>query len=428
MDQVEQLVPNIDTLNLGSARALQAFTEFLRAEIQRFLIAQAGGQAEVRDWLPGLNPSDVDSLTKNIAAIGKHGVVSFTNSSRPTLDAMYTELVRSGVVSDARKHREDIIQLLFFLFGRLTMPYHPKISSKKLPSLGIHIEGHDCFENDAVLTDEVAKRPIAEAIHKFGLELLDETAADHDPHEPRKFLDSRLLNADQICNVANVSIEWTTSIFSHLSFNESKRQLSLFALPSFCLLHSQTSLFTRLHNLLCEGLPEEDLEASQESVRSLLGEVLLSYHLLFGNGSRSRARKVFKKYKKRCRTAAGQLDPLLLDLCAKVTSPYHVLDTAKIGKSSYSGSGDFPTLYNRLKAVQDFVSMEGPKKAAHLWRNRGDLNMAYTFRAVIVFGLISVCLSITQTGLAIWAAFLAKWSYGVAIEQLRASCPCESKP
>ena len=46
--------------------------------------------------------------------------------------------------------------------------------------------------------------------------------------------------ADCLCNVLGVEIEWTTSLADHLKFDEPKRQLTLFALPSFCKINQES--------------------------------------------------------------------------------------------------------------------------------------------------------------------------------------------
>jgi hypothetical protein len=222
--------------------ALELYASFLRWEIEAFV--NSAGEATVSSLLTVQEKSAQRAVVDEIAQIGYNVVANVVrNTSRATLQGIYSELVHKGRVSGEAACHDHLIRLLFFLLGRLCLIYRPATDGSSA-HLNIVSEGFECFKKVSLPLFN-AKRPVTENLHAFGLDFPQNTDLDGATHGQRIPLDSRLLNAATICRFAGVTIEWSTCIFSHLSFDDSARRLTLFALPSFCLLHkgSQPSLF-----------------------------------------------------------------------------------------------------------------------------------------------------------------------------------------
>ena len=66
---------------------------------------------------------------------------------------------------------------------------------------------------------------------------------EEDPNAPRgvsRPFRGEVPTADCLCDVLGVEIDWTMSVADHLKFDEPKRQLTLFTLPSFCKIIKQS--------------------------------------------------------------------------------------------------------------------------------------------------------------------------------------------
>jgi len=126
---------------------------------------------------------------------------------------------------------------------------------------------------------------------------------------------------------------------------------------------------------------EEDEKPSENfSVANLLGEVLLSYALLFRDDRRSR-----KVYQRQERSEASlvklakqiQVDPSLDELCGNNISASFFNFGSSV-RDLYDSETDFPILKDRLKRIQDYMERIQPKRFMSLWRDRRDLRLWYT--------------------------------------------------
>jgi hypothetical protein len=135
------------------------------------------------------------------------------------------------------------------------------------------------------------------------------------------------------------------------------------------------------------------------SVRQMMQEILLSYHLIFRNESQARRnyRKVQRQKIKSIMPQNLSIDPLLDVLCG-----YKDFSRSKIEapiRTEFTKATDFPVFTERLSAVQTYIMPKKPAKLKGLWNDRRDFNSWYTFWAVIGFGTLGVLLNLCQVAL-----------------------------
>ncbi|KAI1368527.1 hypothetical protein F5Y08DRAFT_335734 [Xylaria arbuscula] len=389
-----QLGDNVS--NENPTQALQTYVSYLQGE---FKLLASHTLANGILVLPGLRAATREEALGRIAQIGRDAINIILANRRASLEKVYDELVKIDVVANSPEARDVVIYLLFAIVGRSTMLFTPcPLSSGTTSTLRISSEGYKCFEQDTIPRGKW-KRPIEEIFHSLGMITPQSIRASSTNLNGRDLLDTRFLNAAVVCDFADISIQWSTCLLTHMSFDDSKRKLWLFALPSFCVLHDgpESSLLSVFYDTLKSSVEGNHMDHDNLSLDHYLREVLLSYHMLFAVDKKSR-RYFRRRERRRCQEAIGFLDPTLERLCTE-TNP-GLLDPEKINKSVFSATGDFVILYNRMAALQDFVRTHNPTQRTKLWNDRRDLNLAYTFRAVIIFGAIGVVLSLAQTALS----------------------------
>ncbi|KAF5536940.1 hypothetical protein FPHYL_12837 [Fusarium phyllophilum] len=379
----------------NKSKALQTYQSFLCAKMQLLSEQQTD---------PALFPQCGDAPNKvlgRLAQIGLDAVSCLQQKPRQSFHDVYTDSVGLQLLSDDQKLYQSANHVIFVLVGWLTMLYNPQPDAQ----MSIFQDGFQCFQH-RTLTHPLSgpstphtRREIAENMMFLGLVIPKRLRADTSQDQAATSLDARLINAATICEYAGVEIEWSTSLFSHLSFDESRCRLTLFALPSFCLLHNvgETSLLYSLHETIATLVSPAEAD-EKAMIDGFLREVLLSLHIFFGADKRSR--KYFKsKEFHRSKGVSGIEDPILTSLCTQRKPS--VLTTERLwSKPNYSPSSDFPILSSRLARIQAFSRANNPNRGLKLWSDRRDLNLTYTYRAVIVFGTIGVILSLAQTCLS----------------------------
>jgi len=178
--------------------------------------------------------------------------------------------------------------------------------------------------------------------------------------------------------------------------------------PLFLLL-AVTRFFVNIPDIysLLNDYYQDDLSTKEESRSTLksadlLLEILLSYRLIFGQDKASR--RAFRKEHRSSSTRKRlDEDQELMALCGHnwwKQQIYTEID-APDAKTVYSGRTDFPFLAERLIILQDFVLTQSPNDWRTLWRDRRDMNRFWTLWAVVIFGAITIALSLIQIGLAI---------------------------
>ncbi|KAG5804310.1 hypothetical protein H9Q74_005162 [Fusarium xylarioides] len=295
----------------NKSKALQTYQSFLCAKMQLLSEQQTD---------PALFPQCGDAPNKvlgRLAQIGLDAVSCLQQKPRQSFHDVYTDSVGLKLLSDDQKLYQSANHVIFVLVGWLTMLYNPQPDAQ----MSIFQDGFQCFQH-RTLTHPLSgpstphtRREIAENMMFLGLVIPKRLRADNSQDQAATSLDARLINAATICEYAGVEIEWSTSLFSHLSFDESRCRLTLFALPSFCLLHNvgETSLLYSLHETIATLVSPAEADENA-MIDGFLREVLLSLHIFFGADKRSR--KYFKsKELHRSKGVSGIEDLILTSLC-----------------------------------------------------------------------------------------------------------------
>jgi hypothetical protein len=197
-----------------------------------------------------------------------------------------------------------------------------------------------------------------------------------------------------------VRFRWVDTLALHLDYDKSNRTLSLFAYPSVCAEARLTDHGAVFAFASTEGKGAPDPRADEEDIRHFLGEVLLSFRLLFGQSAKSR--KLFRCVFSTADTPFPQPDTLLLRLCSKT----QVCDAANDASAwmapdqhIYYAARHFPVLYERVELLAKELQAAKPKSVADLVRDRRDTVQFWTFWLVAIFGAISIILSALQVTL-----------------------------
>ncbi len=136
-------------------------------------------------------------------------------------------------------------------------------------------------------------------------------------------------------------------------------------------------------------------------------ELLCTYRLVFGQHGRS-AHRLYQKLKPSC--ASPGTDPLLDELCgtSSKNNPLWAAIDAFPEKLLHSAESDFPAFGSRLLTLQRHIISQSPNSIKALWYDRRDIHRFWTFWAVIIFGGLSLTLSIIQTVLSGIQVYLAR--------------------
>ena len=167
-------------------------------------------------------------------------------------------------------------------------------------------------------------------------------------------------------------------------------------------------------------LYEEDEKPGREfNVANMLGEVMLSYTLLFRVDRRSRKRyQSSERVRATLATSLGrpQVDPCLDELCGINTSA-SIFTFGSSVRDSYDSESDFPIFRDRLKKIQDYMEGIQPNRFLSVWRDRRDLRLWYTIWVVIILGVIGLIMSMVSMFLAAAQVNLARMSYELQLNQ-----------
>jgi hypothetical protein len=163
---------------------------------------------------------------------------------------------------------------------------------------------------------------------------------------------------------------------------------------------------------------EEDEKPSDDyTLSKLLGEVMLSYALLFKADRRSR--QIYQRCE-RARASLGKLeggqpyvDPCLDELCG-----YSIPSSlATPVRESYDANADFPVFKARLERIQQYVRDIQPNRFMSLWRDRRDLRLWYTIWAVIILSVIGLVIAAVSMFLSAVQVNYARLAYELQLQE-----------
>ncbi|KAI9767663.1 MAG: hypothetical protein M1840_005534 [Geoglossum simile] len=203
------------------------------------------------------------------------------------------------------------------------------------------------------------------------------------------------IEAQSVCfsilqDLADLKIEWVTSLALHLELDSGRKTLKLFQFPSFCrLMHVErrNNMLSRLFNDHA-ARSSEDVRIPDVPTDKFFKETLLSYRLIFGQDDRSW--RAFSQLARSQETYRGQTfweatwdcDPMLLTLCGKSATSgeaKQIYDDINAGypASYYDPNTEFPFFGKRLLELQQFIKRQKPQDLRALLRDRRDVSVWY---------------------------------------------------
>lgn len=339
-------------------------------------------------------------------------------------------------------------QVVFAALGWLTMLYeavsHPKADNLEVTKTSTSSSG---YRNPLVTKRyssykqgfDYIDSPFHSLLGRFG-DLIPE-AGGFQTHQPGSQLirSSEVIMVQSVCfntlqQIAELKIEWVTSLALHLELDSGKRTLKLFQSPSFCRLMT----VKRKHNILTRLLKDhaarncEDVRAPEVPTDDFFKEILLSYSLIFGQDERSYkafARMVPVWEEQRGRSSwetTWDSDPMLHVLCGQSSNDeearkiYDEID-ANEPASYYNPHTEFPFFGKRLLELQQFIKQHQPHTVRSLLNDRRDLSAWYNLwntQVLIAFATITIFLMIISMIFQIWQVMLAKDQIRLAQQQL----------
>ncbi|KAK0710738.1 hypothetical protein B0H67DRAFT_469104, partial [Lasiosphaeris hirsuta] len=196
------------------------------------------------------------------------------------------------------------------------------------------------------------------------------------------------INARALCGIGGISIEWVAAVGCYLHFDEHTATLYLFALPSFCALHSAetAALFPQYH---------EDYERPPGfSAGAYFREIERSFSFLFANARRARAHYRDSERAKAKRVVRGGVrDPYLDELCGLSGR----IRAGSAGRKLFSKSTDFPILSGRISALQNYMKARNPRNLKELFRDRRDTISWYNYWPAILLALLAFIMTFIST-------------------------------
>ncbi|KAL6692954.1 hypothetical protein J3F84DRAFT_381179 [Trichoderma pleuroticola] len=267
---------------------------------------------------------------------------------------------------------------------------------------------------------EMGNRPIDEMLGSLGEILPHSVVSDNreilgDQSSLDK-LHVSTLNAAALKRIAGMQFIWVDSFTAHLDLNPHVPALYLFRCPSYCKLMSTDESFL---SLLTSAFYVNDEVSSEGSLsfKGLMEEMLSTYALLFRDASSSR--RLFEKVERQkaaiMDSQGGYIfDPWLDECCGFSKGRRSFSRQFSTTRETYS-QVDFPIFSQRLKRLQLFMDGIQPNKIMSIWYDRRDRRLWWTFWTVLIFGCVTIFLTLVSIALAVWQGILSKKQYELAL-------------
>jgi len=268
--------------------------------------------------------------------------------------------------------------------------------------------------------------PLYRMISKFG-DLIPEIPTPLPYHRA-----SETIKVPSVCfitlqNLADLKIEWVTSLSLHLELDSSRKTLKLFQFPSFCRMMITGEGDSALSRLLNNNAARSSENVTEPEVPSqdFFREILLSYRVIFGQDERSwkAFSRIIPAWEDRVDLSSNpswesswDCDPLLHVLCGRsVETPearqvYEEVD-ANEPTSNYIPHADFKFFGKRLLDLQDFIDQHQPRNVRGLLNDRRDVAAWYTLwnnQLLIIFATVTIFFMVLSFVFQVWQVWLAK--------------------
>ncbi|KAI1802971.1 hypothetical protein F4811DRAFT_554357 [Daldinia bambusicola] len=327
------------------------------------------------------------------------------NNAGLSIDDIVQRLSDAGSITiSGDRQLKSATDLVFSIIGWKTMLYRPDTLSCPPSEICIadEMNGHRGGCHLRLKQFRASKsKPLPEFLLGFGLMLPPPSYNTlEDPEEIKAFdlvksVKPITLNAYLLTTIGGITISWTDCLACHLEFDKSACVLYIFRYPSFCMGSLGDSGRSVIHSCASD-LANNNHWATRQDVTELLGEVILSYRLLFGQHSKSR--KVFRKSRPFEHVPKNGRDGYLSDVCGKNRSS---LPLGIKERDSYELTRDFPHLRARLVALIVYLDEKKARSWKELWLDNRDSASWLTFWAVLIIGGLGLFLTFTQVVLQI---------------------------
>ncbi|KAL8902571.1 MAG: hypothetical protein Q9207_004572, partial [Kuettlingeria erythrocarpa] len=322
-----------------------------------------------------------------------------------TLQQLYTRRV---LQDNSAPHAEDELKVLIFnILGWVTLLFEPSHNHRSSSFRILNPCAVSSLKTSVLLSKSLW--PLDELLRAFGDLLPQRTEVDGgDDSDDQLAFQVSYLSAATLHSIGKISIAWVDSLSAHLNFEPAGPTLYLFRFPSICKLQqSDDSILTiLLRNLYVEGEePGQDF-----STTKVLGEILLSYALIFRDHRSSRIRYRTRERRRASFASAApgsfsmmtcyKVDPVLDELCGLQESRSTFSSFGRPVRDSYDATTDFPVFRHRLRKVQLYMQGIQPNRFVSLWHDRRDLRLWYTIWTVIFLGVVSIVQSCVAIGVA----------------------------
>ena len=321
----------------------------------------------------------------------------------PSIDEILEQLNHDPIIHSAMTGIASIQAqrlLIFAVLGWQTMLYVPSFNTCSLHQLAVHQDidqpNSGLIFDTFKLSVDLADRPMAILLKGYGnllpaksLELT--TVASETSRVASSWLPVNPLetNAHLLHDLLRVEVRWVEMLALHLDYDKSTRTLSLFRYPSLCVAMLQSG--GALYSFASTESNASDPRANRDEIDDILGEVLLSYRLLFGQSKPSR--KLFRRLYAPREPLSSNCDALLRAICGQ---NYFVHQFVPQDRPIYFAQRDFPVLGERVELLAKELQAARPKSWRDLLRDRRDTTQYWTFWLVAIVGGASILLSSIQ--------------------------------
>lgn len=355
-----------------------------------------------------------------------------TGDNRCSLHSLEQDLRRRKLIkAGGTANRELAIQFIFQVLGWLAAFWDPALdASTTTLSLAQRYEGLTTRRRITMHSPAITSTAIgiSEATHALSLllsrfgtvlpepRLVVREAFRGGPEAGPDDLSATYLTFHNLQQDLKIELKWTKTLNQHLEFDQPNNILYIFRYPSICYLMARKEQDTLLSKTYNEWTKEQEKWTSSseaifspEARRVRRGikiedypvEVLLSYDILFGRCTESRASaKALLATSAEEWKAEGGYDPLLETLCTKGRDCPEVAELLKelqAGKPRDSISVDeYPFLGERLATLHARSSRQAPHNWNRLWTDKRNMPAWMALWAVVVFGGITLLLGTIQ--------------------------------
>ncbi|KAI9861544.1 MAG: hypothetical protein M1813_005154 [Trichoglossum hirsutum] len=396
----------------------------------------------LRSALKGLNDESIQPQTRDLVVVYDF-VIAVAQLLKTKKDLALVEIVDELDNRDFLKQQLDDEraipnQIVFATLGWLSMLYeavpHPKADKLEVTKTSTSSSG---YRNPLVTRKyctfkqgfDYIDLPLYSLLGRYG-ELIPE-ARTHLVHEAgfSRSHSVECIMVQSVCfytlqHLAELKIEWVTSLALHLELDSGKKTLKLFQFPSFCRMmyvERKSNILSRLLNdHAARGC--EDVRIPDVPTEEFFQEMLLSYRLIFGQDERSykafsRMVPVWEEQRGRAhRENMWDCDPMLHTLCGKSSATddarriYDEIDASE-PTSYYDPNTEFPFFGKRLLELQLFIKQHQPQNLRSLLHDRRNVSAWYTVwssQVLIFFASFTILLMILSIFLQGWQVLLAR--------------------